>query len=201
MLKIQEQTFFHVASIEARLNCSPGASTKLSQQDVHLLGTGGEHETCSGVAEAASSMIKSSGTQLYYSTSRRRVVSAYRLRVWWVRKVIEYQTIYACNGWTRMFRTYNIVDRYGPGVECAEIGTVSEMRQLFDQRKASLFDIRENGETLLHVRTRLCSFSNGSDIGRSLQGGVTPKCACSYFEKALTGITDATKGKLLQLSL
>ncbi|THV53833.1 hypothetical protein BGAL_0041g00420 [Botrytis galanthina] len=93
-----------------------------------------------------------SGSRSAKSLSKHQKILNAKLRLPFFSGVWElcaYQQ--SISGWTFTLRTYNVVDMNSPIMKMASEGNVAGMQQLFQSRRASLFDVDEFGYTILHT--------------------------------------------------
>jgi hypothetical protein len=89
------------------------------------------------------------------SKRHRRFMARYQMPSWIARNawVVELCGYHASTSWTFTIRTYNVVPWNSRIMSLAENGGLDEMQQLFEQKKASPFDITASGWTILDVRS------------------------------------------------
>ena len=62
---------------------------------------------------------------------------------------------WSLHGWKLMQQTWRIIPYNSPIFRACKYGDIKTVAELFAERKASVWDISESGETLLHVRSQL----------------------------------------------
>lgn len=123
-------------------------------------------------------------------TSDYQTVLCYREPVWLSNRAWQFCCLRSQVGWTWTLTTHNVVPDGSPQFTYAKTGKLSALQTMIASGKASIFDRRESGLTLLSVSLFTLSHSAASQTSRRwlpYSVGLTP--ASGSWNKVLTPIT------------
>ncbi|KAF7890527.1 hypothetical protein EAF00_008842 [Botryotinia globosa] len=163
-VRLATQQFSEMVEIRNTLNSfNSAASIVTTQQQISI------NTMTSSITSRGKTTSRSRSTK---SLSKHQKILNAKLRLPFFSGVWElcaYQQ--SVSGWTFTLRTYNVVDSHAPIMEMARRGDVAGIQQLFQTRQASVFDVDQFGNTVLHMgvntgEQNVCQFliDQGADV-------------------------------------